>query len=375
LIVIRGILALTTAGLLFGAAPASALDPQSFAEVSSGIVLVQAANCRDGGISRGSGFLVGTSVVMTASHVVQGCRSVRVLVKEKRWVPVTSSINWSDRGGRLDVSTLKLAQTLSDVWLFSLRPSQIPTKAYVAALGHPLGEGVSYTNGRVLGRIARQQIVMRILGAQGMSGGPVVDSYGRVVGVVNGLFSKAVGLATGAYTADNLVAYDLSSSWGVWRRTLCQTHRFGGIEGCPNSTAASPPSVSAPSPPATPPAPPSPPPSPPPPVWSPPAGFTLWTGLGSYKAGTVAVQYASSACTPTYSTSQGCWGINVIAQYGCRDGLFVNVAIYDSNNTIVDSGIDEIPILLPNQIALAHGDTFQPTAVKVSITRVDCYDY
>jgi hypothetical protein len=68
---------------------------------------------------------------------------VRVLVKERRWVGITSRIDWNDRGSQLDVSTLKLAQPIKDVWVFSLRPSQIPTGAFVAALGHPLGEGVS----------------------------------------------------------------------------------------------------------------------------------------------------------------------------------------------------------------------------------------
>jgi hypothetical protein len=305
---------------------------------------------------------------MTATHVLKGCRTARVLVQEKRWVTVTRSLDWRDRGSRLDVTTLKLAQPLRDVLLFSLRPSQIPTNAYVAALGHPLGEGVSYTNGRVLGRLPRQQIVMRILGAQGMSGGPIVDSDGRVVGVVNGLFSKAVGLATGAYTADNLVAYDVSSNWGAWRRTLCHTYRYGGIEDCPNSSSSTP--VSAPSPPPS-----TPPPPPPAPAWTPPAGFSPWTGAGSYRSGTVAVQYASSSCTATYSTAAACWGVNIISEYGCRDGAFVNVTLSDSTGTVVDSGIDQIPVLPPNQVAFAHGDTFQQTATRVQITRVDCYDY
>jgi hypothetical protein len=370
----RRITALIVVGLLatiLGADSATALDPQSFDQVSSGIVMIRATNCRGGGSYRGSGFLVGASVVMTATHVVRGCRTVRVLVKGARWVDVTSGLNWRDRGNTLDVSTLKLSKPQNDAWLFSLRPSQIPTGAYVAALGHPLGEGLSYTNGRVLGRIPRQQIVLKILSAQGMSGGPVVDAYGRVVGVVNSGFADAAGVVTGAYTADNLVAYDISSKWGAWRKALCHTYRFGGVADCPNATSSTP--VSAPSPP--PPRPSPPPPPPPPPAWAPPAGFSLWTGAGSYRTGTVAVQYASSSCTTTYSTAAGCWGVNIISEYGCRDGAFVNVAIYDSNSIIVDNGIDQIPPLPANQVAFAHGDTFQPTATKVQITRVDCYDY
>jgi hypothetical protein len=126
---------------------------------------------------------------------------------------------------------LKLGVPLTDVWVFSLRPSQIPVGAYVAALGHPLGEGVSYTNGRVLFRIAGQHLVLRILGAQGMSGGPIVDGIGRVVAIVNAGVGDP-GVITGARTGDNLIAYDLSSRWGGWRRTLCHAYPYGEIQDC-----------------------------------------------------------------------------------------------------------------------------------------------
>jgi hypothetical protein len=85
-------------------------------------------------------------------------------------------------------------------------------------------EGLSYTNGRVAFRIRGQQIVLKILSAQGMSGGPVVDTNRRVVGVISWGASKSPGVLTGAYTGDNVVAYDISSKWGTWRRTLCRTY-------------------------------------------------------------------------------------------------------------------------------------------------------
>jgi hypothetical protein len=324
----------------------------------------------------GSGFFVGSSVVVTATHVLRGCRTARVLVKGKRWVSVTRSINWLDRGNALDVSTLKLAEPVTDVWLFAFRRSQIPRGASVAAIGHPLGEGLSYTNGHVLGRIPRQMLVLRILSAQGMSGGPVVDSHGAVVGVINGLLSERPGLLTGGYTADNLIAYDISSRWGAWRRTLCQTYRFGGIDDCPNSSVTPPSSAppSTASPPSTTPPPTAPPPPPPPPAWTPPPGFTLWTGSGIYRPGSLAFQYATT-CTRIYSLSATCWGVNIISEFGCPDGAFVKVNIYDAYGTLVDNGIDQIAFLPANQIGFAHGDTFQATAANFQITGIDCFDY
>jgi hypothetical protein len=76
----------------------------------------------------------------------------------------------------------------------------------------------------------------------------------------------------------------------------------------------------------------------------------------------------------SYPTSR-CWGVNVISEFGCREGLFVRVGSYDANNVIVDSDIDQIPFLPANQIAFTHGDTFQPTATHYAITSIDCFDY
>jgi S1-C subfamily serine protease len=213
------------------AATASGLDPQSFAEVASGVVLVRATGCPGGRTQTGSGFLVGTSVVMTAHHVVKGCRSARVLVQEKTWVDVAHSTYWRDRGADVDVSTLKLARQFDGVWIFRLRPAQIPVGGKVAALGHPLGAAVSYVNGRVVGRLAGQHLLLRMLGAQGMSGGPIVDVQRQVVGLVNAGIGKP-GFLTGAVTGDNVIAYDISSRWGSWRRTLCHAYPLGGIPGC-----------------------------------------------------------------------------------------------------------------------------------------------
>lgn len=344
---------------------ASALDPGSFAEVSDGVVKVR-AHCAHG-VTWGSGFLVGSSVVMTAHHVVAGCHGVAVLTKGK-WVRVVATTSWNDGHQHLDISTLKLAHPINNAWIFSLRPAQIPIGAYVATLGYPLAEGISYTNGRVVARV-RGHIALRILAAQGYSGGPVVDQSGRVAGVVNFGF-LAPGALTGAGVGDNIFAYDISSRWAAWRRTLCHAYPNGGIEDCPGGGSPSGGGGSAPPPPPPPPATTTTTTTPTPPALS---GYVQWTGPGTYQPGTVWFQYAGAQCT-ALSGSSGCWGVNVYTTTGCNSGLFAKVNILDMNGSVVDTGIDEAPVEAPTQVMLLQGSSFSTSASQFQLTEIDCFN-
>jgi hypothetical protein len=246
--------------------------------------------------------------------------------------------------------------------------------------GNPLGNRLSLNQGKLIRRWrinGAPVMVMRMLGAEGASGAPYVDDAGRVLGVMQLGLSKSRDFM-GQRTAGVQAGLDLVRWWGPRARlNLCRSYPNGGIAGCANSMpAASPPPRPAQRPPTTPTTstPPAPPPSPAPAAWSPGGGFTIWTGAGNYRAGSVAVQTTSS-CTPIYSTSARCWGVNVVSEYGCRNGAFVNVDLYDSNGTQVDKGIDQITVLGPSEVELVHGDTFQPSAVKFQITNVDCFNF
>ena len=85
-----------------------------------------------------------------------------------------------------------------------------------------------------MARAGRKDHLRRALAAQGYSGGPVVDTYGRVIGLVNEGIGKA-GFLTGANTGDNVIGYDFSSRWGGWRRTLCHAYPSGDIDASPVS--------------------------------------------------------------------------------------------------------------------------------------------
>lgn len=381
-----------TLGLLASASHAATkVTPDVFTKVSTGIAYITTYGCGGRPIGQGTGFLVGDSVVMTARHVVHGACKARVLLNGERFQGVRWK-EWSGSGASLaaaDLATIKLDRAAADAHVFTVRSSLPPAGTNVGMAGYPLGNRLSLNQGKLIRRWkinGAPVMVVRMLGAEGASGAPYIDDLGRALGIVQvGLGSKDI---IGQRTGGVQYGLDLVRWWGPRARiNLCGTYPHGGIPGCGSSTpvAASPPPPSAPASPPPPasstpvapsPPPPSGPASPPAPAPSagPGAGFTVWTGAGNYRAGTVAYQTTPS-CTRIYATSDACWGVNLVSAYGCRDGAFVNVDLYDSNGSVIDKGIDQISFLAPSQIGFAHGDTFQPSAVRFQITNIDCFDF
>ena len=84
LIMVQLLIAVTGVLLALGVTAAStevqssALSPARFSAISSGVVLVETFDCDGNAIALGSGFLVGTSVVMTARHVVANSCGIKV---------------------------------------------------------------------------------------------------------------------------------------------------------------------------------------------------------------------------------------------------------------------------------------------------------
>lgn len=234
----------------------AALSPQRFAEVASGITLIRTRACSGRLTGSASGFLIGDRIVMTARHVVDpkgGPRVCRTDVRVKgRWIEVEAWSWWfSSRpsdGRVVDLAVLKLAERV-DAHLFQIRSQPVPLGTNVATIGHPLGNQLSVTQGRLIlrKRIGGVPIIaVRLLGAEGGSGSPFVDNDGKVVGILqSGLGSEDV---LGQRTSGVIVGLDLNSWWGSGKRALCRSYPDGGIPMCGAS------SKPRPSPPPPPPA-------------------------------------------------------------------------------------------------------------------------
>ncbi len=278
------------------------------------------------------------------------------------WSTIKGWTYW--RSGRhdaraADLVTIKLKRPVSG-HVFQIRTWSVPIGANLSALGHPLGNSISLTQGHVVWKGRRSGVPMlavRLLGAEGGSGSPLVDNKGNVVGVLQLGLGGAD--AIGQHTAGLIMGINLPAWWPGARKQLCKAYPHGGIFGCGGAPTPLPDPT-------------SPAPTPTPPTSWLPAGFNLWTGAGDYKAGTIGSQTGS--CSRTYATSAGCWGVNIVSQYGCRDDAFVTVDILDQAGALVDTGIGEISALLPGQVMNAHGDTFATTAASFRVTEIDCFN-
>jgi hypothetical protein len=245
-----------------------ALDPETVASISDGVVLIRTFDCRGYQKFSGSGFLVGTSVVMTARHVVDepGLRRDQCLVKVRvdgRWLRAARITTWPDNPAKArseDIATLKLPFAVSG-HVFTFRNSVAPVGTNLAMIGYPLGSDLSVTQGRLVQRLRNKGvplIAVHILAAEGASGSPFVDKAGNVVAI------DQLGMEVkGSRTSEVSLGIDFAHAWPGVERALCSAYRFGGIPGCNAPAPSTPP---PPPPPPTPPPPPSAPPVQPPPA-------------------------------------------------------------------------------------------------------------
>ena len=229
--------------LRFGAPAARTLDPGVFADLSTGVARVRTYTCGGQAQTEGTAFLVGTGVLMTARHVIRGACYVRVLLGGT-WRRSISIASWYTRGrgdeSTADVATIRF-NGQSEGHVFAIKTSSASISSHIAAIGHPLGQGISLTQGKVVkkGKLyGIPTLAVRLLGARGGSGSPLVDNNGNVVGILQ----QGLG---GAETSGLILGIDLPSWWPNARSRLCKAYPAGGIPGCGSHPVAPIPEPSA----------------------------------------------------------------------------------------------------------------------------------
>jgi hypothetical protein len=221
-------------------------------DAASGVGLVQDLDCRGrplriaGHAVSGSGFLVGSRVVMTAEHGIwvglnrRAC-GLRVRLSGS-WYDVSDVKVWSEHGESdrrgTDLATLTLSRPArGHVFEFAGVSERVGSS--VSALGYPLGGPLKITRGplaRKTIQYGKPTLAAKIAIEGGNSGGPIINRGGRVLSVV----SRIVVYSNLSPDRRNWYGgVDLPRWWPSAHVDLCRTYPRGGIPDCgaPSTTA------------------------------------------------------------------------------------------------------------------------------------------
>ena len=155
--------------------------------------MMQSAVFVKAGSGHGSGVVIGPSIVLTAAHVaVNG--DVSVIVNGET---IAAKVVMQGTGEDADFAVLKLSHSV-DVPIAKISCREVPVGEQIYAVGWPLnGLPSVLVSGKVLSHEDVGGEYFRFTDANfimGMSGGPVYDAEGNVVGIVHGMIVTQYGM-------------------------------------------------------------------------------------------------------------------------------------------------------------------------------------
>jgi S1-C subfamily serine protease len=183
--------------------------------VNGGVGQVLVETCDDGDYT-GSGFLIRPRLMVTAHHVIEGASTVRV---DFGGGPLGAQIHGVDAAR--DLAVLRLDWPVGR-HVFDFAPDEAVPGTRVAAIGYPLNEPKTLTEGTISGL---DRVIDTDSGSfagmvqtdtainPGNSGGPLVDLNGNVVGVADAIRKNAqgIGFAVPASAAADLLTRPLGA--------------------------------------------------------------------------------------------------------------------------------------------------------------------
>lgn len=158
---------------------------ETFAASEKAILYIRGYDAAGTLLSTGSGFIVRTDgLALSAAHVVDGMAKMTAILRDGKELSLTLvSVDKST-----DTAVLRLPQGKYDC--LTLASKEPAFGAVVRAIGYPAKETVMITEGivnnpsAVVAEKNRMMVSCEIV--SGMSGGPVLDAFGQVVGIVSG---------------------------------------------------------------------------------------------------------------------------------------------------------------------------------------------
>jgi len=152
-------------------------------KVQQSLVVIESTGRQGTRHGEGSGFAIADDLIVTARHVIGEGRPIFVQLPDERTVEVT---HVHSQMTHVDLAVLRTAPHGLPILELG-DDAEVAPGQNVVAMGHPFGLRNSVVSGIVSGRreidgISMLQLAMSI--EPGNSGGPVVDSQGRVLGIV-----------------------------------------------------------------------------------------------------------------------------------------------------------------------------------------------
>lgn len=140
------------------------------------------------GVSAGTGCIVTSDgLILTGSHVIDGCTSVEVTTANGQ---VYKAEIVSKMGKNKDLALLKISPTTSLRTVKFGDSSDIKVGQKVLAIGNPFGFSGTLTQG-IISRIdvAKNKIQTDAAINPGCSGGPLLNSLGEVIGINQSIYN------------------------------------------------------------------------------------------------------------------------------------------------------------------------------------------
>jgi S1-C subfamily serine protease len=161
------------------------------AKAQEAVVKINSWGC--GSTTVGSGFVVKDSLIVTNAHVVAGAN--RISVQDQRGSYVAQPVGFDPK---LDVAVLKPSSPINVAPLV-FNSNSVSSGVVASILGYPGGKEFANNDAVILrsmnavgfdiyggGRISRQIYAFRGWVVPGNSGGPLIDTSGKVIGLVFG---------------------------------------------------------------------------------------------------------------------------------------------------------------------------------------------
>jgi len=187
-----------TVGAISEQSPATSVAGKIYRDNVDAVVLVIAYDRNNQPISQGSGFIINsTGRVVTNQHVISGASSITVKMHSGAFY-LAAGVSAVDCSADLAIVDLAV-KGVSFKHVSLANPPQVEIGDPVIAIGTPLSLELSVSDGIVSGirdtsdpKIRYFQTTAPV--SSGNSGGPLFDSFGRVIGVITFKFDEGENL-------------------------------------------------------------------------------------------------------------------------------------------------------------------------------------